>query len=743
MADQNLPPIITKIRRLNKSKLLLNLTVILVALFACYVEDIYLFFLTPQSGETAVLTFRSQSSFAFDQEKAFAGLRNASVARHIPIYVFVPNKLASTKEKMEALIDEVSRDRSGGRTGRAAFIGYLQKEFGMEVSSRTAIRFLRSPDLKKILAGFLTIQESVFQNKIVDDPEPLKGKITVRVLYPDPVGLDTFPAEEITTLEKARLNLREKVNQLFSHVDPEILSPFLQLSLAALRPNLRYDQKENDRRYKEKIQQYPTKVITFNPGDVIVPFRKVMNTKDVLLLAAAQETREKDLYGNFTWVLFVICFSVLLYNLYLLKIFSPYERKKPPYQLFLIALIVTILLFEVCLLFTPYPVYILPFAILPLVLVLLLQEKVSITFTTLLGALFLSLLSGRNLGIFLFFIFGGLVAILASFRIRKRSHILIPSLVVGTTNALVVLLLSAGSPAPGLASWEAVISSPLLGHMGWAFAGGLAAGPIVLLLLPLLELSWRNTSAFKLNKFSDLQNPLMIELLTKAPGTYQHVMSVAQLAYILGEAVGANSLLLRVAAYYHDIGKTANPDFFVENLFGRKSPHDTLPARESTIIIMDHVRDGKRIALEAGLPEVVADFIPQHHGTRLIEYFYDKAVKENPEAEVSQKDFRYSGPKPQSVEAAILMIVDGVEATSRTMEEPSREKMEAMIRHTIVDRISDGQFDECNLSTQEIAKIITVLVHSLEASFHTRVKYPWQQKEKDGNKINNDKKDSD
>ena len=322
MADQNLPAFITKIRRLNKPKLLLNLIVILVAFLACYVEDIYLFFLTPQSGETAVLTFRSQSSFAFDQEKAFAGLRNAAVARHIPIYVYVPNKLASTKEKMEALIDEVSQARSQGRTGRAALVSYLQKEFGGEVSTKTALRFLRYPDLKNILAGFLTIQESIFQSKIVDDPGPLQGKITVRILFPEPIGLDTFPVEEITTLEKARLNLREKVHQLFSQVDPEILSPFLQLSLAALQPNLRYDQKENDRRIKEKLQQYPTKIITYNPGDVLVPFRKVMNAKDVLLLAAAQEVTEKDLYGNFPWVLFIICFSVLLYNLQLLKIYS-------------------------------------------------------------------------------------------------------------------------------------------------------------------------------------------------------------------------------------------------------------------------------------------------------------------------------------------------------------------------------------------------------------------------------------
>ena len=216
-------------------------------------------------------------------------------------------------------------------------------------------------------------------------------------------------------------------------------------------------------------------------------------------------------------------------------------------------------------------------------------------------------------------------------------------------------------------------------------------------------------------------------------------MSAGHLAYALGEAIGADSLLLRVAAYYHDIGKTANPDYYVENLFGRKSPHDTLPAKESARIIMEHVKIGKKIALEAGLPEVAADFIPQHHGTRLIECFYDKALKENPEGKVNQKDFRYAGPKPQSVEAAILMIVDAVEATSRTIEEPTLDKIEAMIRHIIVDRITDGQFDECNLSTREIAKIVTVLVHTLEASLHTRVAYPWQQPEKNERKQENNR----
>ena len=668
-------------------------------------------------------------------------LRNAAIRRHSPIYVYVPDTSTTPKRKMEDLINEISRFRSQGKAGRGALVDYLKKEFGVKISLEEAERLLRYRDLNNLLAGILTFQDSIFQGKIAEDLDPLKGKKNVQVLYPEPIGREIFPGDEITSLEKARLSLQEKVHRLFWQVDPHILDPLLQISLTTLRPNLRYDQKENETRIEELIQQFPSTAIPYKPGEVIVPVGKVLNEKDTLLLAASGEADQKDLYSRLPWVLFVICFSVLLYNLLLAKTFLPCWRAEPPYQLFLMVLGLTILISQACLLFTPLPVYILPFAILPLLLVLLHRERITITLTTVLGAVLISILSTRTLGIFLFLTFGGLVAILTSFRVRKRSQILIPALMVGATNAVVVLILSAGSQGNGLTPLEAGYSSSLFNDVGWAFVGGLAAAPLVLLFLPLLELSWHNASAFKLNKFSDLQQPLMIELLTKAPGTYQHSMTVAHLAYSVGEAIGANSLLLRVAAYHHDIGKTANPDFYVENLFGRKSPHDALPALESTRIIMDHVKIGKKIALEAGLPEVIADFIPQHHGTLLIEYFYDKACKENPGAVVNQKDFRYPGPKPQSVEAAILMICDAVEATSRTLEEPTREKIEAMIRHFIVNRFTDGQFDECNLSTRELAEIVMVLVHTLEASLHRRIAYPWQQKEENGPDGDNNHKD--
>ena len=174
----------------------------------------------------------------------------------------------------------------------------------------------------------------------------------------------------------------------------------------------------------------------------------------------------------------------------------------------------------------------------------------------------------------------------------------------------------------------------------------------------------------------------------------------------------------------------ADPLFFSENQSNGKNPHDNLDPQESAQIIINHVKYGEQIARKMGLPEVIVDFIRQHHGTLIVEYFYNKAVEANPESKPRKKDFRYPGPKPQSLEAAILMIVDSVEATFRSMESPIRKKIEKMIILNIVKRIADGQFDECNLSTRNIAKIVETLTDSIEASSHSRVTYPWQGKNK-------------
>jgi len=716
----------------------LNVILVVVTFFACYIEAIYLSFLPPQPGEVAPFTVRSQRVFNFDQEKALGNYRKVALLRYVPLYDYDSDRTKEARQKLESLSLMASNYQDLNQTDEEALVKYLQGEFGLELDQDTALKLFRQPNLKNIIDGLITIQDSMFHAKIVEDPEPLKGKKSIEVRYPQPTGIVAYPAKEIIGLEKARLILQEKVNQLFWQVDRSVLDTLAQISLATLMPNLKYDLMENERRIEEIIQRYPSKVITYKTGDILVASREVLAEEDVLLLRAYLKEQRKDLYGNAPWILIAIIFIVGFYNLFLSKLLGVGWRKKPPFRLLLSLLITNLIMFKAILLFTPFPLFVVPFASLPLLLILLHNERVSITCTTVTGAMLVCLFSGGTLEIFLFFTFGGVTAVMFSLQIRKRAHIMLPALVVGIINAVTVMAFSLDweSVAGLFLDWQRidifalseVFGANSLEYMAWAFMGGIAAGPLSILLLPLLEVSLNAASNFRLNKYADLQHPLMRDLLSKAPATYQHTMTVAYLAQAVGESLGANTLLLRVGAYYHDIGKMTNPQFFSENQSGGKNPHDTLDPRQSAKLIIDHVRYGETLGRQMGLPQVVLDFIEQHHGTQLVEYFYDKAAKVSHGSEPRKEAFRYRGPKPQSVEAAILMIVDAVEAASRSMEEASRKKIEQMIRLLVVKRIADGQFDECNLSTPQLARTIETLVDSLEASLHSRTEYPWQKK---------------
>jgi hypothetical protein len=234
-------------------------------------------------------------------------------------------------------------------------------------------------------------------------------------------------------------------------------------------------------------------------------------------------------------------------------------------------------------------------------------------------------------------------------------------------------------------------------------------------------------STFSLRRYADLDTPLLRRLHTEAPGTYQHSMNVASLVQAAGEAVGANPLVLRVGAYYHDIGKLGAPRNFIENQINCENPHNTLDPYDSITAILAHVQHGVLLAEQAHLPQVVIDVIRQHHGTQVIDFFYHKALRSKKKGTVREEDFRYPGPKPRSLEAALLMIADAVEAASRSLREPSRREFDKMVRLIVLKRIADSQWSECDLDTRDIDRIIRCLVDSLEALFHSRVTYPWQQ----------------
>jgi hypothetical protein len=249
------------------------------------------------------------------------------------------------------------------------------------------------------------------------------------------------------------------------------------------------------------------------------------------------------------------------------------------------------------------------------------------------------------------------------------------------------------------------------------------------ILLPLIEKAFKIATSMTLLTYSDANYELLKRLAMEAPGTFSHVLLVGAISEAAAEAIGRNGLLCRVGAYYHDIGKLNKPTYFVENELGAASKHKELSPAMSQLIIVGHVKDGIEMAKEYKLPAVLRQFIETHHGTTLVEYFYNRAKKQQSEngkanGVPSETEFRYTGPKPRSKEAAIVMLADASEGATRSLPEVTLSKIDAVVHNMAMKRLQDGQFDECNLSLRELSKIESAMSKALAAHYHSRIAYP-------------------
>ena len=313
-------------------------------------------------------------------------------------------------------------------------------------------------------------------------------------------------------------------------------------------------------------------------------------------------------------------------------------------------------------------------------------------------------------------------AVLVLRQVRTRSKLLI----VGFTAAVVGFFTMLGVGA--------LYGQPLgtLAANGFLIAlWSVIAGSLMTVMLPAVEKAFGVQTDLSLIELGDPAHPLLQELIRRAPGTYNHSITVASLAEAAAEAIGARGLLVRVGAYFHDIGKMLKPQYFIENQSRGDNRHDTLVPAMSTLVIIAHVKDGADLARQNGLPESIVDFIQQHHGTTLVEFFYrqanQKKAQEDPDGGVlDETSFRYPGPKPQTREAGVLMLADAVESASRALKEPTPSRIENLVEEISMKRLLDGQFDESGLTLEEVRKIGESLVKSLTAVYHGRVKYPDQ-----------------
>jgi hypothetical protein len=477
--------------------------------------------------------------------------------------------------------------------------------------------------------------------------------------------------------------------------------------------------------------------VRFRAGEVMVPFLKVIDERDLQLIRAFETQRSEALFRESPLVLFVNIWMVVFLGFFLFVLPRGGYRRSVSHPLLLALLILHCLILKAFLLFTTLPIESLPLVLLPLLVVAMNQGRVTAVGTLLVGFLLAALFMGRSWDMLSSSLVIGLAAIMLAPRTLRLRSAVVPCLLIGMVHAAFLILLrldwSAIGQLPGLgggwdlAALEVMAAHPWVTQSAYALLGAAFSGAIALLLLPALKAGWTIGSTLTLRRYADLDQPLLKRLFVEAPGTYQHSMNVAYLSQAAGNAIGANPLLLRIGAYFHDIGKLSQPVGYIENQLNGVNLHDTLDPYESIEIIIGHVKNSVAICREARLPEVVIDLIQQHHGTQAVDYFFHKALKVKPKGSVRGDDFRYPGPKPQSVEAAVLMIADAVEAASRSLKSPGRAAFEKLVRFIVVKRIADGQFSECVLDTRDIDAIIRSTVDALEAAFHSRVRYPWQQ----------------
>jgi cyclic-di-AMP phosphodiesterase PgpH len=359
-----------------------------------------------------------------------------------------------------------------------------------------------------------------------------------------------------------------------------------------------------------------------------------------------------------------------------------------------------------------------PFAACALALSLLIGSQVALV-AALMSALLVGFISPHDLAISAFAFAGSVVAIYSVQRYRTRNAVMVAAAAVAGVNA--VMGAAASLIANNDWNWKSVLGGVVLGIAGAALTAGVASFAI-----PIYESVFDILTDLKLLELSNADNPLLRQLAIRTPGTSYHSFMVGVLAEEAAKAIGANALLARTACLYHDIGKLAAPNMYIENQKGGPNPHDKVSPLDSVRVITGHVRRGIQMATEADLPPQIIDFIPQHHGTRVLAYFYHKA-KAQAEARgghVNMDDFRYPGPKPQSKEAVILMLGDGAEASVRSLEEHTPENIRAIVKK-IVDSVSaDGQLDESTITMRELTTIRESLINTLINIYHQRISYP-------------------
>jgi hypothetical protein len=700
-------------------------------------------FLLPNQ-RTAV---RITASVPFTYESAErTRLQNEQVRdRTPPVYRLDQEALDRFESAIRDLVVALDRfevDHPPG-TLRVAALAPIVNDFNARGPYRAGLEhvalFLDLGDAKvrnQLLESSLVVLREIYAEGVHDGSivgAETDGRMTVfRVLKSD----GEVAQRSVQSLEEAHTFLR--INLGAEGLGREALLALYRIFQGGLAPNLAYDRAATERLQQEALKALRPVTVKVERGQTLVEPGSNVTSEQYEALQAHRRALLADvndglqLSGRILLVLAMVLASVIYLRL------EDSETLASNSRLGLLALTVLTNLLLVRAthaagslpFFAEHPEagallpYLAPTALAPLIVAILVSSGAAI-FTALLISIFTAVIYGNRLDLLVLSFVGSMVAVLAARSSRKRGRVVRAALLGGATVAGFALLLGIVDRLP---------VATVLGEMSSGAVTGLLSGILVVGLLPVLEALFRRTTDITLLELTDFNHPLLRRMQLEAPGSYHHSLVVAQLSENAANAIGANPLLARVCALFHDIGKTTKPDYFVENQRDGVNPHDDANPSLSALIIKAHVKDGVDLALKHKLPRAVVDVIQQHHGTTLIRYFFHRAMqgggrplpsRENSDgSRVCETTYRYDGPRPQFKESAIIHLADVCEAASRSIRRATPQHLSEMIEQVVRASVADGQLDEAPLTFDELTRIKSSFNFTLLNMLHSRVAYP-------------------
>ena len=536
-----------------------------------------------------------------------------------------------------------------------------------------------------------------------------------------------YSRDKLYPVAAANVRLLTALNKL-SATDSVDVEYYYLVGRTFIQPNLRINMAEYDRRVNEALASISDVKEVVEKNDIILRAgQRVSERQERVLREMVRIIRSQTADQPWLSTLLPVLARILLVLaafsvLYLfLKFFRPDVFKSNP-KLIALSMIYALQLLLVYLVSMQWElsIYFYPVVLLPILVTILFDAEVGILATIVL-AILLGIMHRFDFTLTFMTMVVGTVACFTSQRVRKRTQFFRIMYSASLTFAAYAVLIETLKLTP---------NSDLMTEVGYGLINGIITPLLAIGILPFFESLFGITTDVTLLELSDPNHPLLKRLALEAPGTYHHSIIVGNLTESAAAAIGANSLMARVGAYFHDVGKIEIPEYFVENQLGVKSKHEELTPSMSSIILSSHVKMGRQLGEEAGIPDDVLNFIEDHHGTMEQSYFYNKALEQGA-GESAEEKFRYPGPKPQTRDTGIARLADAVEAASRTLDDPKPARINNLIQRIINDRFQSGELEQCPLTLRDLAGIKEAFAQVLIGAFHHRVVYPKKDKTED------------